>query len=676
MAAGLGDVFLEARDGFVAGEAGRGEGVGGDAAAAEDLFAEGGAVYHEREGAADARVVERGAGGVVGKEEGGEGGVLAEEGGLVAFVDLDLVGREAGGDVELAGAEGGFLGGAVLDGVDVDGVEVDVGAVPVGFAAGEADDLVGLPGGEVERAVADVVAGAGPVGAAFIHAAEFFDGGAVHGVPRLVHDEGGQVGDGRVEREGEGAVVDHADADLGEVGEFAGVEGFGVAQTVEERGVFGGEAGGEDALEGVGEVAGGDGVAVGPAGVGAEVERPREVVGGDLPAFGDTGDGVGVGGVHRGETLHEAEDDLGVGDAGDELRVEIGRFGGVAEVESLGAVAEGDAGFGALAGGGGEEKREGGGDGEKEAAKHEGGTREGGISSEKSHAVEGVADGGEAGAARGLFLRGGGELFVEAFLDVGHFGEEFLLLLFAFAAVDDAELGGVADDVGGEGEQASEDALVFERTEVEGGEFVGEGEGFAGDGLGLGEVVVEDLVFGEFGGEHDADLVGDLLAVAGEGFAGEVLILGDVGEDGLDAGGEAFGDLVDLLVLDALGFLGGFGERVERLDFLGDGLGELVDLGLVGLGEFFFAHEGVGGAFFDGVFEEGVDGVDLAAGLFGGGLEFGGVLLADGGEFLLLGGLEGDDAGVGVINGTADDQHENEEEGELFLKFGPHGGVG
>jgi hypothetical protein len=73
--------------------------------------------------------------------------------------------------------------------------------------------------------------------------------------------------------------------------------------------------------------------------------------GGDFPFFGDAGDGVGVLGVHRGEALHEVEDDLGVGEAGDEMRVEVGGLGEVADVECLRAVTGGDAGLGAAAGG-------------------------------------------------------------------------------------------------------------------------------------------------------------------------------------------------------------------------------------------------------------------------------------------------------------------------------------
>ena len=95
----------------------------------------------------------------------------------------------------------------------------------------------------------------------------------------------------------------------------------------------------------------------------------------------------------------------------------------------------------------------------------------------------------------------------------------------------------------------------------------------------------------------------------------------------MDSRIETIGDLVHLLILETFGFLGGLGQRVERLDFLHDSGRKLVNFGSVGLGKFFVGHQRVGGAFGDGVFKKRVDGLDLAAGLLGGGLKLGGVLL-------------------------------------------------
>src|SRR5690606_9273903 len=109
--------------------------------AAENLFAQGGAINDEREGATHARVVERSLGGVEGEGVGGEGRLLAEKVRPVAFVDLDFVGRDRAGDVKLTGAERRLLGHAVFDGVEVDLAKAHGVAVPVGFAFGKADKL-------------------------------------------------------------------------------------------------------------------------------------------------------------------------------------------------------------------------------------------------------------------------------------------------------------------------------------------------------------------------------------------------------------------------------------------------------------------------------------------------------------------------------------------------------
>ena len=68
-----------------------------------------------------------------------------------------------------------------------------------------------------------------------------------------------------------------------------------------------------------------------------------------------------VPGVGRGETFEQGEDDVEILLARDDLRVEVGGFGEVAEFEGLGLVAALDGGFGFLAAGqGGQEAGEGG----------------------------------------------------------------------------------------------------------------------------------------------------------------------------------------------------------------------------------------------------------------------------------------------------------------------------
>jgi hypothetical protein len=145
--------------------------------------------------------------------------------------------------VQLTGAEGALLGIFALDGVEEDFVELHIVAVPVGLAFGEADELVGAPFGEGEVAVGDDVLRACPRETALVKLAEFFDGGSVDRVPGGVRQDGGQVGDGVIEGELEGVVVDRPGADLRRIGDLAGVVGGAVFQQVERACVFSAEGG-------------------------------------------------------------------------------------------------------------------------------------------------------------------------------------------------------------------------------------------------------------------------------------------------------------------------------------------------------------------------------------------------------------------------------------------------
>jgi hypothetical protein len=84
---------------------------------------------------------------------------------------------------------------------------------------------------------------------ALVELAEFFDGCAVDRVPGGVRQDGGQVGDGVIEGELEGVVIDRSGADLRRIGDLAGVVGGAVFQQIECAGVLGTEGGREHALE-------------------------------------------------------------------------------------------------------------------------------------------------------------------------------------------------------------------------------------------------------------------------------------------------------------------------------------------------------------------------------------------------------------------------------------------
>jgi hypothetical protein len=94
------------------------------------------------------------------------------------------------------------------------------------------------------------------------------------------------------ERELECAAIDCLGADLGEVGDFTGVELFRADEVEQLVGIFRAEGGRENAFEGADEVLGGEGFAIGPLCIGAQVERVNKAVIGDGPVFGDPGSRV------------------------------------------------------------------------------------------------------------------------------------------------------------------------------------------------------------------------------------------------------------------------------------------------------------------------------------------------------------------------------------------------
>ena len=328
---------------------GWGEGPGGDLAELGDFFGDAFAVDGEGEGLADFGVVEGGGVDVEAGEVGAEEGAGVEPG--FGFEG----GGEGGGDHAFVHDEVGLAGEEVVDGgvglgdgEDLDGFHGDVGGVPVARVFAEAEVVVEFPGVEEVGAVADDVVRFEP------GAAVFFDGGEVDGGEGGEGAEVYEIGGGVFEGDGEGEGVGGGDADLGEVGELAGVIGGGVGDDVELRGVVGAEGGVEDALPGADEVVGGDGVAIAPEGVGAEVEGVVFFVGRDFPFFGDAGAG-GAGFVDAAEAFEE-----GCGDAHADL---VGDDGGV-EGFGFGAVDEDEVGTVADAAAGGEGEAEEGEDGE------------------------------------------------------------------------------------------------------------------------------------------------------------------------------------------------------------------------------------------------------------------------------------------------------------------------
>jgi len=274
------------------------------------------------------------------------------ERGAVLLVGGDLGDRHRAGDVKLAGAERALLGVLALDGVEEHFLQLHLVAVPIGGAPGAADVLVGFPLGEDEVAVAHEIAGAGPGGAALIDLAEFFDGRTMERIPRAVAGHRREIGDGMIEREDEGVIVRGAHSDLGGIGDLLRIEGLAVFEGEKEVGVFGGETGREEPAVGENEIVCGHRIAIRPFCSGAQMKGPRQIVGRDLPALGDGGHRLAGFHVVLRESLEEGLGEIEVLVRVDEVRVEVGRLGQVAEVEDLVAVAELDGGarFGAAGG--------------------------------------------------------------------------------------------------------------------------------------------------------------------------------------------------------------------------------------------------------------------------------------------------------------------------------------
>ena len=123
------------------------------------------------------------------------------------------------------------------------------------------------------------------------------------------------------------------------------------------------------------------------------------------------------------------------------------------------------------------------------------------------------------------------------------------------------------------------------------------------------------------------------------------------------------------------GFFGSLGQRIVRLDLLGDGRSQLVHAIGVHLGYLLLCHEDIGRPLLNGILEQGVNGVDLAAGLFGGGFELRISLFTQGVYFLLLTDRHVIDRfQVEPKGGANHDESGEDDSGELLFQFLPHGG--
>ena len=338
-------ILLQAVRRNIAVDPGRGEGVGRLLAASDDFLHDGAPVECQRKRLAHAFVAEVRSRGVEAVKVSVEKGTDPQCLWVIAPIAVHFADGQRLGDVQLPGAECAFLPVHIGGRVEVDGIQAHGGGVPVGQGFVGDNYLAALVGLENEGAVADESGRISPAGVARRDAAVFLERGQVDGIPDGMGKQGQQVRGGVGQCEPERVVVGGGDADLREVGQPALIPRLGVRQHEEHGGVVGAEVFGEDALDGAGEVLGGDRFAVGPFRVGAEVEGPGEAIGRHHPALGNAGNGVSVDWVLGDKALEERGSDVDLGQAGDEVWIETREIGGEAAMQHLLADAAGDVGF-------------------------------------------------------------------------------------------------------------------------------------------------------------------------------------------------------------------------------------------------------------------------------------------------------------------------------------------
>ena len=192
------------------------------------------------------------------------------------------------------------------------------------------------------------------------------------------------------------------------------------------------------------------------------MERPGQLIGRSFPTLGGGGHGLARLGVVLGETLHQRHDDVEGLLAVRDLWIEVVGLGEIAEQQRA--------------------RRDGGLDGclpwptacdqqrERRGKKNE---WEGKERKEAAHRrtrkrnakrqAVGLAFAREKTLRAGLLRRLRGAQFLEALVDRIHAPHQIFLDLLSFGAVHDAQLRNIADDVGGQRQEAREDTLILER---------------------------------------------------------------------------------------------------------------------------------------------------------------------------------------------------------------------
>ena len=197
-----------------------------------------GCVVGHGQGLAHAFVVERRPGDVEFVKLGGGLRIIIDEVRLVFQIKGDFGGRGLPDGVKLSGTKHALLGIEAFLGVEVDFIEPDIGGVPVVGASFNKDVRVHAPFLERKGAVANEMFGARPGIGAVVDGAVFLNGRNGHGKPRVMDHHREQIRSRAVQLHFKGQIVRRLEADLVEIGDFAGVKRLGVGHRIKHVGIL------------------------------------------------------------------------------------------------------------------------------------------------------------------------------------------------------------------------------------------------------------------------------------------------------------------------------------------------------------------------------------------------------------------------------------------------------
>ena len=248
--------------------------------------------------------------------------------GHLAFKPRDLPRREVADDVQLAAAIAVVGRAAVCRGVVGDGIQSHVGGIAEARVLAGANEPLGLPLGEHERAVGDHVSRLDPV------VAQFLDDMRRYRVARGIDQPFGEERKRRRQADLQDVGVQRPHRQ-GLRGRPARVDIRGALDGVEEVGEARRRGGIEQTAEREHEVGGRNRFTVGPAGVLAEPKSPGETVHGRGPALGGARHDAALG-VVGGQTLEQVGENLLLEVQVVAVRIEGERFAAVADSQLRG----------------------------------------------------------------------------------------------------------------------------------------------------------------------------------------------------------------------------------------------------------------------------------------------------------------------------------------------------